>query len=187
MSPRGALNETTILKLIEELKLQNWTLSINTDGSRWRAEPPERGRKTILFSARPADLTLVIRDLRDQGFRWPPGDPKAEPVLRSTPFAPKPHPGSFVEGAQPSDRPRGALQIVALNEDQAFERLKEARGYVELARQEHEDKQRVVDGIQETLGRAERERAAAEKVLREALGEMDEAKKTFDRMFSAKG
>jgi hypothetical protein len=95
-----ALNATSLTRVLDELRAQNWTLSASPDGLRWRAEPPDPKRKRVTFSARPTDLTLVIRALRAEGFRWPPpGLEQAVPaaVVRSVPFPAKPHPDVTVE------------------------------------------------------------------------------------------
>jgi hypothetical protein len=166
-----------LTKVLAELRAQGWTLSPSPDNERWRAEPPHRG-KAVLFLARATDVVAVVRQLQDQGFRWPPPGARPEPVVRAAPFAPKPHPEVGLDGAPPPTR---ALALVtpapAVDPDRAFARLKETREYRLLAAQELAE-------AKESYLLAKAVLEGAQAVHDDAVAEEQRAKAAFDSVFN---
>jgi hypothetical protein len=193
----GALNETTLTRVLEELRAQKWTLNPSPSGDVWRAEPPDRTRKVVKFTARPTTLIPILRELRDQGFRWPPGEPKQdEPpsVVRSLPFPPQPHPDVRTEPWVTTEpmtgshdhTPPGKLVLVKAaaspsgTADQAFERLKEAREYALLAAED-------LAGARAAFDAAKAVHDGANTVYDDALKQLADAKAAFDALFNRPG
>ncbi len=164
-------------KILNELRTQGWTLSLSADNERWRAEPPTRG-KAVLFLVRATDLTAVLRQLCDAGFRWPPPGTRPDPVVRAAPFPPKPHPEVGLEGYA---RPERTLALVtpppALDPDGAFRRLKETREYRVLAAQELEEAKEAHRLVQAALD-------GAQAAFVDAQVEEKRAKQAFDALFA---
>jgi len=186
-----ALNQTSLTRVLEELRAQNWTLNPSPDGQSWRAEPPDPKRKAVKFSARPSVLVPIIRELRDQGFRWPPAekDTVPSPVVRSVPFPPKPHPDVTVEriglaAVVPDEPQRAPLTLVKTpaptSADEAFAKLKEAREYALLAGEELRETVTVFE-------LAKQSRDGAQAVYDDALKQLQIAKAAFDALFNRPG
>jgi hypothetical protein len=203
-----ALNETTLTRVLEELKVQNWTLHASPSGDRWRAEPPDPKRKVVTFSSRPKALPPIIAELREQGFRWPPvktAETVPPAVVRAVPFPPKPHPdvetsskheappwaSSGFRGEPPSAvrEPRPSLALVKHNvsklqisgsPDEAFAKLKDAREYAMLAATERREAQAIFDLAETSL-------RGAKSVEDDALKQLADAKANFDALFTRPG
>jgi hypothetical protein len=192
----GALNETTLTKVLEELRAQRWTLNPSPSGDKWRAEPPDPKRKVVTFTARPAVLLPILRQLRDQGFRWPPGEPKQEEppsIVRSVPFPPKAHPDVQTDSWVTTEpltgshdhTPPGKLVLVKATApsgtaDQAFERLKEAREYALLAAEDLASAKSVLDQAKAVYD-------GAHAVYDDAIKQLASCKSDFDALFNRPG
>jgi hypothetical protein len=186
----GALNETTLTKVLEELRAQRWTLNPSPSGDKWRAEPPDPKRKVVTFTSRPTVLMPILRELRDQGFRWPPSEAETipPPVVRSVPFPPKAHPdvSTSVSGilADPPP-PRAPPALVKApgpsgTADQAFERLKEAREYALLAAEDLASAKSVLDQAKAVYD-------GAHAVYDDAIKQLASCKADFDALFNRPG
>lgn len=181
---------TVLSGVLEELRRQHWTLTLNADGSAWRAEPPSRVHKVVKFPSSPRDVTSILRELRAQSFRWPSGlvDTLA-PVparIHAVPFPPKPHPEV---GTEPQERGEvevleplrtGIPEIDAEHAlDIAFEELKDARDYAALAAEEFVKASKAWDEV-------DREKQRAGEALAEARQQLEAKKQAFARLFEVK-
>ena len=171
----GALNETTVARVLAELKVQGWTLDPNATGDRWRAEPPDAKRKVVTFPSRPTDLTAVLRSLTDQGFRWPPPG-RVEPVVRAAPFPPKPHPEvTTEEPVRIAVVRRLEVAPPAVTEDELFAALKEARDFLRMADEDLATAQELATVAMRRLEEAKLARQGAAKDLADVRKRFDAA------------
>jgi len=60
-------------EIVEELPRQGWSVTMTTQGH-WKAVPPDPTKTIIHFSTSDDHHALMntLRDLRKQGFQWPP-------------------------------------------------------------------------------------------------------------------
>ena len=166
--------------IITELRLQGWELTLKGDGSEWRAVPPNKSGRIVHFNARPTSPIPVLRDLRHQGFVWPPKsnghsnghDEEPEPQVRSTPFPPKPNPETSTEAQSNHEEEQQAQDATAL----AFVQLREAKEYERLAAAE-------LIKCSAELEAVKRKAAKVTSTYEEALRGLKEAKQAFDRVF----
>lgn len=167
--------------ILAELRRQGWRVETSAkDGSLHKCFPPDKSRMMVSVSTRFADsggVVQILRELRQQGFAWPPPprlraveSPEPEPRIASTPFAPRPSPAT-------SSSPQCARDD-GPSPDLAFLALKDARDYVTLAGSELRQAQSDVERAQEKL-------ASATTAYRDALADLKAKKDVFDREFSA--
>lgn len=169
-----------ISAIVCALREQDWTLILSSDASRWKAQPPDKSKRIVTFSATQSETLPIIRDLRHQGFVWPPldakrreaADPRGLSIVKSTPFPPKPHPSVSTSPSQPHGAPDHS------DANMAFIDLKEAKEYERLAASELTAARRKVDEAQETM-----ERASA--AYDGALSDLKQKKAAFDASFAA--
>lgn len=165
--------------VIFELRQQGWELTLRGDGSEWKAVPPKKSGRIVHFNARPASPVPVIRELRHEGFVWPPkatghDEGEVEPQVRSTPFPPKPNPDTSTE-PQPGQA-RHSEQELKDATALAFLQLQEAKEYERLAAAELIKCNAELEAVKRTA-------ANVSSAYAEALRSLKEAKQTFDHLF----
>lgn len=170
-----------IEQVVSELRIQGWEVSLKSDARSWRAIPPNRTGRMVVFAREPKSLVAILRDLRQQGFVWPPNSNGGtlhpiEPKISATPFPPKPHPEARTEPQPKLDLAMADEQPGDDSEALAFLRLREAKEYERLA---------AVDLMQCTkeLETIKHKVAGAERAYQDALRDLQKAKSDFDRAF----
>jgi hypothetical protein len=180
--------------LISQLRKQGWECALNAAATEWTAAPPDKSRKTVLFPNHPKDPSRVLRDLRHQGFSWPPtsnGHADDRAHVTATPFAPKPHPEVKLLDARKADEPAPPPTPAAITPPPvapepvdheavdgalAFVSLREAKEYERLAAADLVQCNRELDAVRKRVDIAKR-------AYDEALRALQDARATFDRAF----
>jgi hypothetical protein len=183
MNASNGFGSIEMTGLISELRAQAWECELTSDGSQWKAKPPDNRRLCIKFRAMHGDFQGILRQLRDHGFKWPPPDKrKPDPVIRATPFAPKPHPHVEVEtetlivdAVRPriSEAPPPASPTTS--EATAYAALREAKEYERLAASEMRAARENRDAAEQLYGVAKATYDAAHKDLLHKKRAFDEA------------
>lgn len=185
--------------LVSELRRQGWDCSINADATRWKAIPPEKDKRLVTFANHPREQELVqiTRELRQQGFVWPPhanGHLDAAARVTSTPFAPKPNPASMTltttadrQSAEETvgriiaavmPRPATPPLVIDCDDALAFASLREAKEYERLAAAE------LVQCNKEVAAASARA-ADARRAYDDAAQGLQKARAVFDTAFGA--
>ena len=127
----------SLKKVIDVCRAQDWEMVLSRDGKQWSAKPPA-GTDVIRFSAVSLDLTLVIRELRQHGLKWPPPEERApEPKISATPFPPpKANPHVTVTREEASPPPEPATSAALSDPDRLYTELRDARLYEQAALEE---------------------------------------------------
>lgn len=190
-------SEQTYRELGDELCRQGWT--VERSGHRWHATSGDQFKGTVVvITENPSTPVFMntIRNLQQQGFRWPPPS-KAElaserrasavsSVVRATPFPPvpmdvKPTPPRTAVVVQPA--PPAAPAPTA---DSEYASLLEAKEYAALAIDIYADAEkrladaqieakRLVDDAQTRLDNAARDRDRAVTTLKQRKADFDRA------------
>lgn len=186
------MSAVDVAPVVAELRLQGWEVTLKSDATAWKAVPPNKEGRIVLFAANPSSTIPILRDLRHQGFQWPPkpttnGHPTVDSKVTSTPFPPKPNPESSTESQRSQAGRSEPIESTKTerpppqgsNEDAealAFVRLREAKDYERLAASE------LIRCNNELEG-ARRKAATAATAYDDALRSLKEAKAAFDRAF----
>lgn len=160
--------------ILEQLALQGWRVEMTASGH-WRAAPPDPSKPVVHFSSKSSDYRAVentIHDLKRSGFEWPP--PSKREARERDPAAHDTNVVEFVAaaGSEPEPEPETPEQRM----ERAFAELKEARGYLALA------KEQLVERQLRRKQAVEEERVAEEEWSRATI-KLADAKAEFDRLF----
>ena len=184
-----------VKELLAALRMQGWQVTLADGGNKYKAHPPDKGKKMVVFSALPSDgnaFTAITRELRQSGFVWPPPERKKTTVTAihsATPFAPRPHPEvTTIEDeedencapAAPAPAPTQAKPKPKPadrgDEDVMYLDLKEAKALVDLAGDELRTAKGKLDASQSVYDAAKQE-------YESALSDLRKKKKAFDTAF----
>jgi predicted RNA binding protein YcfA (HicA-like mRNA interferase family) len=188
-----------IRDITRELENQGWTVEPTSRGH-FQARPPDKTKRIVVFSTS-GDLHAqrnMLRDLRQQGFVWPPLSlPKKPPsqltgdaTISTTDF--RDEVDTFLKVLDKAEEdmeryspaPRSSEQPVPAAEsddermNRLFTALKEARSYHSLAAEAERE-------AQACLLAAQRKLEGAQEELRRAAKDLSEKKALFDSHFSS--
>jgi hypothetical protein len=178
--------------LVRALRDQGWEVDKRT-GRSYKATPPDAGRKVVFFDAPsesgPHGMIYVIRQLRHEGFVWPPPEREKKaagdvvPIVLATPFAPVPNPHAQAvapgapEPVATPDAPSEPRTLVP-RVDSAYLDLKDAKEFADLVAQDLREAKAVLLAAQERVARAEAQYA-------EAVEDLREKRMVFNKSFDA--
>lgn len=194
-----------VKELLAALRTQGWQVTLTDGGNKYKAHPPDKGKKMVVFSALPSGadaFTAITRELRHSGFVWPPPEKRKAtvvPIHSATPFAAKPHPevetvdeeddenrpaprdlGAPIAPPVQAARPKAkATGRGSGDEDVMYLELKEAKALVDLAGEELRAAKDKLDIAQATYDTAKQE-------YESALSDLRKRKKAFDAAFEEK-
>ncbi len=104
-------SKAELREVISALRTQGWEVALTGDQQKYKATPPEKGKRVVMFSALPSSphtIVSITRELRQSGFEWPPPEKRQSsnilPIHGSTPFAPRPHPEVATVSEEEADK-----------------------------------------------------------------------------------
>lgn len=167
--------------IVTELRLQGWTVE-KTERGHWRATPPDASKGLIHFSESddPHALMNTLRDLKRQGFQYPPPSKKQLAGERRLNAVASPEDEAAPDSDEFFSMPLAPVPEPAgppTNMDEAYAALKDARETLTLLDLEAQERQRELEEATRAYQEAETAAAAGRTKLREA-------KALFDEMFA---
>ena len=187
MSSQGAKE---FREIIAELRYQGWNVNQTTQGH-YKACPPDKTKEIIHFSLSTdthAQLN-TIRDLKKQGFQWPPPSKNEQAGTRRerpAPLTQKLDLSGVLASGDGAAAPPSAEQLV-INDlppiveteearmDRLFKELKDAKVYAVLTEDHVKECKRAVEEATRALAEAAREHDAAAEALVKKKFEFDTA------------
>lgn len=158
---RGTRGTTkTVRSVVDELRRQGWTVTPTSNGH-WRAKPVDNNKELVHISMLGGSNSLnnAMRDLKRNGFVWPP-PPKCREAMAKKPMA-HAHALEVVRAPQDPTVPTAQKDL-----DDVFLELKDAKTYLVLTGEILSECRVALDKAQAAFDSATAEREAAVDALR---------------------